>query len=95
MFQFNVTPSLSPWFGTDDQRVAHGPHTPTHYAYIIGAAVNGMRRQWLVVGFAPTATFRDGKEISLREIPEGFSVKGLEPLAIRAPARMVYKYLPA
>ena len=95
MFEFNITPSPSPWFGTDDTRVARGPHVPTHFAYVDGSVVNGMRRQWLVVGFAPTATFRDGREINLQEIPEGVSVKGLEPLAIRAPARMVYKYLPA
>jgi hypothetical protein len=51
-----------------------------------------MRKQWLVVGFGPTAIFRDGKEITLQPVPAGCNVKGLEPLAIRAPARMVHKY---
>lgn len=82
----------SQWFGTSDVRVAHGPHWPTHYAYVDGSVVNGMQRQWLVVGFGPTAVFRDGREIALEPIPAGCSIKGLEPLAVRAPARMVYKY---
>lgn len=97
MFEFTMTPPPSPWLGTDDQRVAYGSHSPTHYTYVIGpVGANGMRRQWLVVGFSPTAVFRDGKVITLTEIPKGSYVKGLvAPLAIRAPARMVYKYLPA
>lgn len=85
---------LSPWFGTDDVRVELGTYRPTHFAYVDGRAVNGVRRQWLVVGFGPTAIFRDGREIRLEPVPPGSTVKGLEPLAIRAPARMVHKVLP-
>lgn len=82
----------SPWFSTTDVRVDYGPHVPTYYSYVDGSVVNGMRKQWLVVGFAPTATFRDGREIALQPVPAGCSIKGLEPLAVRAPARMVHKY---
>jgi len=82
----------SPWFGTDDVRVAYGPNVPTHFAYVDGSPVDGRYRQWLVVGFGPTATFRDGKVITLQPVPAGCNVKGLEALAVRAPARMVHKY---
>jgi hypothetical protein len=82
----------SPWFSTDDVRVELGVNHPTHFSYVDGSPVDGTYKQWLVVGFAPTATFRDGREIALKPVPAGCSIKGLEPLAIRAPARMVHKY---
>ena len=82
----------SPWFGVDDQRVELGFNHPTHFAYIDGSAVNGMRKQWLVVGFGPTAIFRDGRAVMLQPVPAGCSIKGMDSLAVRAPARMIYKY---
>ena len=82
----------SPWFGTNDERVELGFNHPTHFAYVDGAPVNGWYKQWLVVGFGPTATFRDGREIMLQPVPAGCNIKGMDSLAIRAPARMVHKY---
>lgn len=82
----------SPWLSTNDQRVERGFNRPTHFCYVDGSPVDGRYRQWLVVGFGPTATFSDGREITLQPVPAGCSIKGLEPLAVRAPARMVHKY---
>lgn len=90
MFELYQNPS--PWWGEDDHRVGVGTNVPTHYLYKLGAVrKDGSQRQWLVVGFGPTATFSDGVELKLDPIPEGCSVKGLEPLAVRAPARKIHK----